>query len=668
MNDLIYTIFLAASAVTLTVGFIIFIADFRGKSGDKSGTSAFIKLIAGMYAAMVLMFIPLFYCSYELGDNFGIIRPFLLSALCSIKVFILESDYDMIVEAAAWLNEPLRILYTGYAAFMLIAAPFVTLGSVLALLQGFTNSIRFRLCRRRPMYIMSDLNENSLALAEDITQRFKAQRPMIVFAETMAQDDEHTELLSAAKAMGAIVLKKDISQLKLQNKKAPVEIFLIGEDESDNVQKAADITNRLCREKSNRNIKIFAFSAKECGAHIINSLKYTELLGYLDKPEEIRACCSLPPTEAKKGIQAIYAQSEGFRLRRVDTVKNLVMSEIIRMDPLSIAKDKKLSVLIVGFGRVGKEFFRKISWYCSVCGYSLEFNIVDIMGEKGGNAIESVIGRAFPALLEDISDKGYTYSVRCFSGIDSANNDLRELIEKGDNAQRLKRTNLAIVCTGDDDRNIETAVYLREIFDRVQRPDRPASTGLKPEDETVRIYAFVRDQDSYTDLCGLINCEGTPYNITMIGSTRSRYSHSNIYDSATEAEALNYHIGWIIDDNDYRSNPAQTAEKLLSELKRYEQFEYYRESSISRAVFSDMLFSKFTMDCESHEPHRQVMPAKWFEDTEHLRWNAYMRGSGFEYGEPRSFRAKRHKSIVRCDRLSEDERNKDRQDWRNNDL
>lgn len=476
---------------------------------------------------------------------------------------------------------------------MLLAAPFVTLGSVLALLQGFTNSIRFHFSRKRPMYIMSDLNDNSIALAEDIISEFKAQKPVIVFAETMAQDDEHTKQLAAAKSLGAIILKKDITQLSLRNKKAPVELFLIGEDEPDNVQRAADITNRLCDEKTNRNIKVFAFSAKECGAHIINSLKYGGLLAYLDKPEEIKACCALPPIEAKQGIQAIFAQSEGFRLRRIDTVKNLVMSETIKMDPLSAAKDNRLSVLIVGFGRVGREFFRDMSWYCSVCGYSLEFNIVDIMGQKGGNKIQSVIGRKFPALLEDISDKGYTYSVRCFSGIDSEKNDLRELIEN-DDAQRLKHTDIAIVCTGDDDRNI--------------------------------------------------------------------------YDSATEAIALNYHISWIIDDNDYRTEQEKTAEKLLSELKRYEQFEYYRESSISRALATDMLYSKFSLDSEPPEPNKTPKPAQWFEDSEHLRWNAYMRGCGFEYGTPRSFRAKRHKSIVRCDSLDEVERMKDSQDWRNNNV
>lgn len=517
------------------------------------------------------------------------------------------------------------------------------------------------------MYIMSDLNDNSIALAEDIISEFKAQKPVIVFAEIMAQDDEHTEQLAAAKSLGAIILKKDISQLSLRNKKAPVELFLIGEDESDNVQRAADITNRLCDEKTNRNIKVFAFSAKECGAHIINSLKYGELLAYLDKPEEIKACCALPPIEAKQGIQTIFAQSEGFRLRRIDTVKNLVMSEIIKMDPLSAAKDNRLSVLIVGFGRVGREFFRDMSWYCSVCGYSLEFNIVDIMGQKGGNEIQSVIGRKFPALLEDISDKGYTYSVRCFSGIDSEKNDLRELIEN-DDAQRLKHTDIAIVCTGDDDRNIETAVYLREIFDRVQRPDSPPAADIKPEDETVQIYAFVRDQDSYSELDGLLNCERTPYNIAMIGSIRSQYSHRNIYDSATEAIALKYHISWIIDDNDYRTEQAKTAEKLISELKRYEQFEYYRESSISRTLATDMLYSKFSLDSEPPEPDKTPKPAQWFEDSEHLRWNAYMRSCGFEYGTPRSFRAKRHKSIVRCESLDEVERMKDRQDWRNNNV
>lgn len=76
MSEIVYTVFLSASAAVLITGFIISIVTFKGKTNAKSGVSAFIKLIAGMYAAMVLMFMPLFYCSYDLGDSFGIIRPF----------------------------------------------------------------------------------------------------------------------------------------------------------------------------------------------------------------------------------------------------------------------------------------------------------------------------------------------------------------------------------------------------------------------------------------------------------------------------------------------------------------------------------------------------------------------------------------------------------------
>lgn len=98
-------------------------------------------------------------------------------------------------------------------------------------------------------YIMSELNDKSIALAKSIYDRQKSV--VIVFTDVFEQNEEDDyELLMQARDINAICLKKDISHLDFTNKKGDVEIFLIGNDESENVSKAVRITTEINKKNS----------------------------------------------------------------------------------------------------------------------------------------------------------------------------------------------------------------------------------------------------------------------------------------------------------------------------------------------------------------------------------------------------------------------------------
>ena len=109
---------------------------------------------------------------------------------------------------------------------------------------------------------MSELNEKSIALANSI--RKTDERAVIVFADVFEHDDEENyELMNAARDINAICLKRDVTHLNIIKKKGDVEIFLIGENESENVSQAVQLTTELNEKNKKHNVKIFVFQQSQ---------------------------------------------------------------------------------------------------------------------------------------------------------------------------------------------------------------------------------------------------------------------------------------------------------------------------------------------------------------------------------------------------------------------
>lgn len=90
-----------------------------------------------------------------------------------------------------------------------------------------------------------------------------------------------------------------------------------------------------------------------------------------------------------------------FKLRRVDEVQHLIWDIIPKMKLYDIAhrsKEDRLSVLIVGFGQYGIEFFKTLLWYFQFEGYTLEITIIDNKGTNENDYISKksiVISRMY---------------------------------------------------------------------------------------------------------------------------------------------------------------------------------------------------------------------------------------------------------------------------------
>lgn len=626
---------------------------YKNGKREKRILSAIQVYTIGVFAAVLAVFIPIYYTSYDFGDAYSFLMPLLIAIHNSLRIFILDGDFDIIVNSLSDQNVALRVCFSLYSAFLYVIAPVLTFSNVLSLFKNLKEEIRYRLIGRKNLYIMSELNNKSIALAKSICNCKKSV--LVVFTDVFEQNEEDDyELLTQARDINAICLKKDISHLDVASKKGEVELFLIGNDESENVSQAVAITTELNKKNSKHNVKVFVFSTKPSAAYIIDSIKYDNLLQHAAENDYNENC---------------------FKLRRIDERQQLIWNTVPQMKLFDIANrnDKTLSVLIVGLGSYGMEFFKTLLWYCQFEGYKLQINIVDKSGkcteEKG--YIESLIKRSCPELLktnkcDTIGDAHY--DIQIFSGVDALTADIDELLLSGGNtsdkasiADRLRATNLAFVSLGDDDVNIEVSIHLRGLFDRMNGVI--AKESINWEQEAVDIYSVVYDDRKSSILysecsdnnCNLLrNYKNIPYHIHFIGGMSMQFDYQNIYDAELERCAYQHHAGWV----DIEKKP----EKAKAEQKKYEQYEYYRRSSIAKELYrrgirnnpellSQTICPKPECECENCIRRKR---------SEHMRWNAYTRVIGYAYDNGiRADRALLHNLLCEWDQLSDDDKKKD---------
>lgn len=644
MKSIIFSIFSITSIVWLLF-WSVYVYRYHKRGKNKSIPTLMLMTI-GVFLAAWMFLLPACFLSYDYGGEYYYISPLMLSVFYTIKIFIMDGEYDFMVQAAMDLPDIVRIYYTLYGSVLLVVAPVLTFSNVFYFFKNFSSEMKFNMCKNRPMYIMSALNERSVTLARSILQDKDGKlRPVIVFTDVSQQDDDDNyDMLLEAKDMNAICLKKNVLNLDITNKKKNVEFFLIGDDESENVSQACALTDELNKRATKQNIKIFAFAQNESSFYMMDSLRYDNLLEKTLLSEK---------------------DDYSFKLRRVDSVRQLVWYEVQKMDVFKRAENNIISILLIGIGNYGMEFFKMLVWFCQAYGYRLEINVVDKMGCPGDGSIESLISRHCPELLTYLDhheDEDMNYSICCFSGVDLSNNAFREMLEyQGEDreklaiATRLRRTSTMIIAMGNDDANIETSVYLRTLFEKIRM--KQGNMPANPQ-----IYTVVHDDNKFAQgaSCFLVNHEGVSYDINFIGSFSTQYLYESVYDEAMEKSALKAHNKWVQIERDENGEIAKDGrseeeikadeEKLTKNIQKFERFEYFRLSSTASGIHKKAMEENFPEESENGE---------FRQKSEHMRWNAYMMVGGYEYHAVRDDRAKMHPNIKPRKALNEKDRKKD---------
>ncbi len=460
----------------------------RGRS--RRQVSVLRMMLVGVFLASFFAFYPV----HRVTSDSGPVRPVLLSIFNAMQVFTIGAEFSLISDAMGHCPAWLVPLYQIWASVLYVLAPIMTFGFVLSLFENINASIHYLSVYFKDVYIFSELNDKTLALAGDI----QAHHPKaaIAFAHMQREDEENAyELTEQAKQLGAIHFKKDILTPALGTHYAgsSMYFFAMGEKEGENVDQAIGLIERYRgRDKTH----VYVFSTQAASALLLSAVD--------------------------KGA---------VKVRRVNSVQSLINrilyehgTEIFDHAAEGPEGIRQINAVVVGMGNHGTEMVKALAWYGQMDGYRITVEAFD----KDPLAEEK-----FRALAPELMSEKYNgtqlpgetrYTVRIHPKQDVQTAAFAQAIRE------LKKTTYVFVSLGDDDRSITAATQLRMLFER---------EGCHPV-----IQAVVTNSQQKKALEGIRNFRGQAYDIDFMGDVASSYTEAVILDSELEEEALARHLKW----------------------------------------------------------------------------------------------------------------------------
>lgn len=557
--------------------------------------------LIGFFIAAAVVFYPVYYTEFFVED-FGFVKVFksiLLSIHNVLRLFVLDGEFDNIssfLSNSAGVSSNVGVIYSVYAALIYIAAPTLTAGVVLSFFKGASAFIKYSLYLHSDIYILSELNEKSIILAQDIlNNKTDKRRKLVVFTNVFEKEEEdNSELVSQAKRLGAICLRKDILEVGLKRSNNIFrKIYLISDDEDKNIQQALALIEK-CRNTAHYNTdktQIYAFA---------NSVESEVLLNSID--------------------------NGAVKVRGINENRNLIIHTLnnysIFKDARQVNDKKEISIAIVGLGAYGVELLKAVCWCGQMPGYNITIHAFD-KDFNGSAKIKSIAPELIEYNGKEMIGEPY-YKIVFHDNIDVRSYEFQEALSKTDFISS------AFVTLGDDELNIETAMRMRVQFGR-----DAISAGKHIPSIFAVVYSMSKTQAASNG--GLKNMQDENYGVSLIGCVKTRYSIASIEQSELETEGLNCHLYWVthVDEADA--------------IEKYNKYEYYRRSSIAEAIYLRFR-EKLISDCEP----------EILKEYEHKRWSAYMRSEGYiGLGEQKDYLAKTHPLLVPYQNLSAKEQNKD---------
>lgn len=558
--------------------------------------------LLGFFLSAFVLFIPIYFYDYFATDSGFVrgIKTILLSIHNTIRLFILDGDFEIIKNAvdANTVGDNLANVFTTYSAIIFVMAPVVTAGVVLSFFKNVSASVKYFCAPKADIYVMSELNDRSIALAQDIlTNPTVLGKKLVIFTDVFEKEEEEkSELIEQARRLGAICFKKNITDINLKPNAKGItrKFYFVGDDEDANLRQSLVMIAR-CRENevfNTSNTQFFVLS---------NSVESETLLNSADKGN--------------------------MRVRRMSLARNLAIDTLQKRSIFEKAvvkgEEKLINIVIVGLGGYGQEFFKTISWCGQMKGYKLNIHLFDMIED-----IESQIRGFAPEVVKynhkKIEGEPF-YDIYYHNAMDVKSQEFLEELSLIDNITTV------YVTLGDDELNIETAMRIRMIL---------ARKGNNDADIMAIVYSSIKNETIKQN--GIKDVSGNDYAIDFIGSMEERYTLNFIEQNELEQEGLRIHLSW--------SNTVE--EKKANELL-YEKYEYNRRSSMAQALhgqYREKLGLKDSANVTERED--RVM--------EHNRWNAYMRAEGYVYGSKKNHVARTHTDLVPFDSLTKSKQELDK--------
>lgn len=451
-------------------------------------------LIGATFVATMVLFIPIFRTVFS-QSLLGWIKTMFLSLYNAICLFVVNGEYDLVLETVRESSAVAAPIYTVVFSALFVVCPIFTFGFILTFFRNATSYFRLMTKCLRKIYVFSELNEKSITLAQDL--KAKNRKRTVVFCDVFEDDGEaQFELIGEAKKLGAICFKKDVLtlNLKMHPSKKPLYFFVIGSDPTENTNQALSLIARY-RETENTHLYLFSDNTE------------SELL--------------------LSGID-----TGAVKVRRIDEVLSLVNREMYyngyqifeSARPIPDRKEKQITAAVIGMGKHGTEMLKTLVWYCQMDGY-----FVDIHGFDMNEDCEDLFTATCPEIMSEKYNGVYVdgeaqYKVVIHPGMKVGSQSFAQALKA------MSDLTYVFISLGTDSMNVEAAVHIRMLAEQM---------GIKPI-----IKAVVHNSKLAESLVGIKNYRGQAYNIDLVGDFNSAYTEQAILGSKMEEDALQRHLKW----------------------------------------------------------------------------------------------------------------------------
>ena len=456
-------------------------------------------LLSGTFAAAYLGLLPVYKTIIfdVTGGPAGAIKTGLLSLVNTLQVFSMDSDAEMILTSVNESGSAFSGAYSLLMAVISAAAPVLTFGFIVSFLINFSAYRRYLIKWFRDAYIFTELDQRSLALAQDLRKNHR--RSVIVFTDVFLGDDEvSAELFDAARSMGAICFKKDVLAVDFtrHSASAKISIFAMSSDESDNISQSMQLMEKFRRRKN------------------------TELYIFSDSMESELAVAAAAAGELR--VRRVNeAQSLIDRILWEDSGRLFLEAKEARADKSGMIP---VNVTVLGMGRYGSAMVRSLVWYGQMTGYFINIDVYDI-----DPMAEEHFAYICPELMSpdhngNTAEGESKYKITIHSGTDVFTRSFAEKFKKGPLPTRI------IAALGSDSLNVRGAVDARAFCEQL---------GIHPT-----IQAVIHDPASSELISSAVDFKQKAYDIQCIGDIRRSYSEQVVINSDLVAEALKRHLNW----------------------------------------------------------------------------------------------------------------------------
>ena len=549
-------------------------------------TSISLCSLGGIIIADIIMLFPMIQMGL-LEDKNPLLALFYTFQICSMN-----ADYSMFIEASQKIS---FTLFRFVFIFMNIISPIAFAGVLISLFKDAVSVLTYSLLSNfSDIYYLSDLNDNSLLLAEDIKKH--ESKSLIVFCSSNYATDEQK---SYAYKMGAVLFNKKENEL-IKKTKHKQYYFEISNNQDENLINALELIETLKASKkikSFENRKIFIYS------------------------EKVEAGLSLSSID-KKGISVILVNR--WRMTAYNLLFNHPIYESLNND------NPENQILIVGAGAIGNQVLKACVWATRLDNYNIKIKIID----KASDLIKKQLLLESPELLND------EYALD-FITADVTSVDFENALKANCSAATY-----IVVALGNDSLNIQTALYLRSFYLRqdsnfINEPKIYVQINSNIKSlVTANLTAIEREKINRKDW-SLDSKNAQNYNLIPFGTATECYSYDFIINPPIEKISINAHSAYEqifseqtptkeqllegynlneINKNSNRANAIHLLYKLFLLGYKIKPFENATQEEISK--------SKILVEELSQKLNDEKILQK-MSYIEHERWMAYMRGEGY---------------------------------------